>query len=185
MQTKNRIRNKAYLEQYADILSKVMGDKINGQSILYIVKGILVSGKCLEECWGFELLDIYLKQQQEIEKIEYIRQHMNILNKNLMDMLDGQSVLYAIKEILVSDRTLKNCCGYEALNQYIIKNEEKVINQSQELQNRAKREELGMLHILSSVVSFAHKGHDMNQVSQITSLYQYVGDEKEPQKQLA
>ncbi len=195
MQTGNRIRNKAYLDEYADILSKTMYNKLDGQSILYIVKGILISGKPCEDCWGYASLDAYLKQQRRIEKIEYIRQHMDVLNMNLTAMIDGQSILYAIKEILVSNKQLKCCRSYKSLNQYIEKNEEsqeqlgELQNPSQELQIRKQRkEEIELLHILSSVVSVVNRSQDMNQVNRITPFYQCVGNSQNDngyQKQMA
>ncbi len=186
MQTENKNQNKAYLKHYEDILKNVMCNKLEGQSILYIVKGILISGKPREDCWGFASLDAYLKKQQKIEKIEYLRDHMDVLNMNLMDMVDGQSILYTIKEILVSSQTLKNCKGYQLSNQYIEESEKCQgqvhisQNQSPKLMNTQNhKEELELLHMLSSVVSAANKSQDMSQVSRITSFYQYVGKESD------
>lgn len=190
----NKTRNREYLKNYLDIVKNKMDETIDGKSISYMIKKILNSDGPMEDCFGFASLDEYLKQQQRIEKIEYIRQHMDVLDMNMMEMLGKTNVLYAIKEILISDKPLKKCQGYKLLNQYIEKNEwlqesKGKTNQSKKSQvNTDCQKELKLLHMLSSIVSAVNRGQDMNQVNQLTSFYQCVGkgqDTKGYQKQMA
>ena len=183
MQTENKNRNQEFLEKYDDILSQIMLDRLHGQTILYIVKGIMISGQKLEDCFGYPSLYAYLKQKKQIQKIEYIKQHKEILEMNLMNRIGGQSILYILKEILVSKNPLTKCPEFQALNEYVEIKEEiqrkqwKLENpkpKEEKYEAKKRQEELAVLHILSCVVNIVSKSQDTYQVNAIKSLYPYV-----------
>lgn len=160
----NKKRNRKYL----DMLEDKMFHKLGGQSILYIVKGILISGLPMEECWGFNLLNNYLDKLNHQNKIEYFMQHIESLQKGMMDKIDDEkTLLFAVKEALVSKQPLKKCPGYDSLQKYFKKED---VSQTLDQQQAS----LILLNMLSNIVSIMDRGQDSEQVGRIVSYYPYI-----------
>lgn len=108
-------------------------------------------------------MDIQIEQ----DKMNYLIQHMVLIKNGMMDKLENsKTILYAIRNILISSDPLEKCPDYLLLEEYF------------KMQGNYKIEKLpefSLIQILSTLMQFMNKAHDEPvQKEKILSYYAYI-----------
>lgn len=172
----NRNRNREYLKQHYKILKDQMNHILDGQPILYIVKDIMLTDLPMEECRGFKELNEFLNELNRQHKIEYFMQHIESLQRGLDN---EKTLLFAMKEALVSKQPLEDCPGYDSLQEYF--KQENILQTFDEQQAS-----FALLKILSDMVNIMTISQDSEQIGKIISYYPYIRmKQREAQKKIS
>ena len=96
------------------------------------------------------------------QKIQYLKNYTSTLQRGMTDRVDDNITLwYAVRNVLVSQKPLKECMEYQSLNQYF--------ESQAEVYGEEKQADIELLHVLSCMVTMMSKGQD----SKVASIIPY------------
>lgn len=116
-------------------------------------------------------------------KIDYLMGHTTALQKGMMNKIDDtKTLLYGVKEALISEQPLESCPIYSSLEQYFKDEKEQTITE--------KQSSIELIGVLSTMVNIMSKGQEPDQIAKIVSYYSYIGANQQfqqdhPQKRIS
>lgn len=110
-----------------------------------------------------------MERQIKTHKIEYLIKYTDLLKSEMMNKItDEKTLLYAVRNILVSSVPLEECEDYYLIDEYL--------SVQETLQRNYERPDLTLLQVLSGMVNIMNKGSDTSQIGQIISYYPLVSE---------
>lgn len=108
-------------------------------------------------------------------KIDYLMSHTTALQKGMMNKIDDtKTLLYGVKEALISEQPLESCPTYSSLEQYFKDEKEQTINE--------KQAGFELIGILSNMVNIMNRVQEPDQIARIVSYYSYIGANQQSQQ---
>lgn len=109
-----------------------------------------------------------MNKQVKQQKINYFMEHIISLQNGMMDKIGAKTLLYVVKETLISEQPLETCPSYNSLEQYFGQEESSVINEQQA--------SCTLGSVLANMLTMMNKGQEIDQIGRIISYYPYIVD---------